>query len=71
MAEQDNGDDDDGPDRFTPGQRRQLLKMLETHKRAAWLWSSVGIWAKWFVSVAAAVAVLKAALMGYFKGTAP
>jgi len=53
-------------DNFTPDQKRRLLKMLEAHERATWLWTGVGIWAKWIVSVAAAVAVLKAALSGYF-----
>lgn len=54
--------------RFTPEERERLLKMLETHERAIWLWSIVGLWAKWVVSVAAAVVVLQAIWSGFWKG---
>lgn len=53
---------------FTTDQKDRLLKMLEAHERAVWLWSSVGVWAKWLVSVAAAVAVIQAVWSGYWKG---
>ena len=43
---------------------RRLRKMLESHERAVWLWTAVGMWAKWIISVAAAAAVLQAALKG-------
>jgi hypothetical protein len=44
---------------MTPDEERRLLKMLEAHERAAWFWSSLGIWAKWLASIAAAVAGIK------------
>lgn len=60
--------DDRGPDGFTPEQRRQLLEMLDTRRTAIVVYTWIGKLAKWLVTVAAGLAVLKAATSGYFRG---
>jgi hypothetical protein len=42
---------------FTRGERERILKMLEDHERARWLWSTVGVAAKWVTSVSAATVI--------------
>ena len=53
---------------LTADEARRIRAMLETHERAVWLWTAVGVWAKWIISVAAAVAVIKAAITGGIPG---
>jgi hypothetical protein len=52
------------PVQFSGDELLRLRRMLETHEKAAWLWTSVGIWAKWIIAVAAAVAIIRTALSG-------
>ena len=59
-----NDDDDRDPDElpFTATERAELRRLMESERRAKWLWGSIRVWALWVTAVVAAVTVGREAL---------
>lgn len=53
--------EEDGPGygdgEFTRRERKKIRAIVQAHERAYWLWSSIGIVAKWIISVSAVLTI--------------
>lgn len=61
------GNDDERRD-FSPQERAEIRAILVSHKRVAWLWSTIGVWIKWVFWIAAGVVSIKLAIGDYLRG---
>lgn len=60
-------DFDDDERQLTPSERKQLRKMLEHDERAAWLWSSIRVWAGWVSAAVIAAAAMQQAVSHWIE----
>jgi len=62
----DVGDDtDERP--FTPAERKEIRRLLESQERAEWLWQSVRVWATWISAAVVGAYAMSDAVMKLFK----
>jgi len=48
-----------GPATYTYEEKKRIMAMVQSHERAQWMWSTIGIWARWITAVGGAVAAIK------------
>lgn len=68
MRREDEMEEDFDGSNFTADERKRLRGMLRSHERAAWLWSTLGIWVKWIGAVLAAMVAVKVLIWEALKG---
>jgi len=67
-------DKDNIPDNeFSPSERHELRRILQSQQRVQWLWSTARVWATWIAVVVggiyAALAILRDSLKALTGGT--